>query len=186
MASLAWVHRHRRLLIGLTAAGAALLVFVLIWFQPQKLFIDDRVDEPAPVAQPRSVPPSATATPDASPTSAPQQVLATGAFRSGEHHTEGRARLLELSDGRRFLRLTDFETSNGPVLVVWLSATAASASDSEVDDAVRLALGGLQGNIGDQNYEIPKGTDLSRYRSVVIWCARFRVAFGSAPLTVAA
>ena len=35
----------------------------------------------------------------------------------------------------------------------------------------------------DQNYPLPDRLDLG-YRSVVIWCARFHVSFGAAPLTV--
>ena len=49
------------------------------------------------------------------------------------------------------------------------------------DDAY-VDLGGLKGNIGDQNYEIPADVDLSQYQSVVIWCDRFNVAFGAADL----
>ena len=36
--------------------------------------------------------------------------------------------------------------------------------------------------MGNQNYELPSGTDLTRFRSVVIWCDRFNSAFGAAPL----
>ncbi|MDH3497546.1 MAG: DM13 domain-containing protein, partial [Gemmatimonadota bacterium] len=46
-----------------------------------------------------------------------------------------------------------------------------------------VGLGGLKGNVGDQNYDIPAGTDLTRYRTVTIWCRRFSVNFGSAPLS---
>ncbi|WP_256794857.1 DM13 domain-containing protein [Terrabacter sp. Ter38] len=35
---------------------------------------------------------------------------------------------------------------------------------------------------GNQNYAVPAGTDLSDLTSVVIWCDRFDVAFGSAPI----
>ena len=38
--------------------------------------------------------------------------------------TEGRARVIELRDGRRYVRFEDFRTSNGPLLRVYLSATA--------------------------------------------------------------
>jgi len=58
------------------------------------------------------------------------------------------------------------------------------ASDAwQYDD--RLHLGELKGNIGDQNYTIGADVDLSRYRSVVIWCERFSVAFGAAAIDVA-
>jgi hypothetical protein len=176
---------RRRFFLGLGAAGVALAVFVLWWFQPQKLFIDDRVDEPVPMARTTAAPAPGdpTAAPGAQRQPAGPAVLATGRFRSGEHHTEGTATILRLADGRRFLRLPDFETSNGPVLVVWLSEADAAASDDENDDATRLDLGGLKGNIGNQNYAVPEGVDLDRYRSVVIWCARFHVTVGAAPLS---
>ena len=37
---------------------------------------------------------------------------------------------------------------------------------------------------GNQNYAIPADVDLAGLRSVVVWCDRFDVAFGSAPLTL--
>jgi hypothetical protein len=46
----------------------------------------------------------------------------------------------------------------------------------------RLELGPLKGNEGDQNYEIPSGTDLSRFQTVSIYCERFNANFGAAPL----
>ncbi len=45
-----------------------------------------------------------------------------------------------------------------------------------------LNLGPLKGNIGSQNYTIPTEADLAGFRSVVIWCRRFAVGFGVAPL----
>jgi hypothetical protein len=52
------------------------------------------------------------------------------------------------------------------------------------DDAFHN-LGRLQGNIGDQNYEIPADLSLDTYASVVVWCDRFDSAFGAADLPVA-
>ena len=43
--------------------------------------------------------------------------------------------------------------------------------------------GHLKANRGDQNYVIPAGTDIASFRSAVIWCVRFKVGFGVAPLT---
>lgn len=45
-----------------------------------------------------------------------------------------------------------------------------------------VSLGRLKGNIGAQNYELPAGTDLGRYHSVVIYCQRFHVVFATATL----
>jgi len=46
-------------------------------------------------------------------------------------------------------------------------------------------LGRLKGNIGDQQYDIPAGTDLSRYATVVIMCRAFTVGFARARLIAA-
>jgi len=38
------------------------------------------------------------------------------------------------------------------------------------------------GNEGDQNFEIPSDTDLSKFQTVSIYCERFNANFGAAPL----
>ena len=113
---------------------------------------------------------------------APQPVAErSGTFISREHGTTGSATVYRLGDGRRVLRLEDLDTSNGPTLVVYLSANPADGPNGAFDDGY-IDLGGLKGNIGDQNYEIPDDIDPGQYRSVVIWCDRFNVAFGAAEL----
>ncbi|MCB1018203.1 MAG: DM13 domain-containing protein, partial [Acidimicrobiales bacterium] len=72
-------------------------------------------------------------------------------------------------------------TDNGPDLNVYLSTAPADADEGAFDDDF-VDLGDLQGNIGDQNYEVPADVDLDRYQTVVIWCVRFGVAFGAATL----
>lgn len=109
-------------------------------------------------------------------------MLAEGAFQGLEHPTSGTAQLLDLADGRRFLRLENLDTSNGPDLRVYLSEIPAS-DDWYAYGERFIDLGPLKGNRGDQNYEVPAGTDLSAYQSAVIWCRRFTVGFGVAPLT---
>ena len=64
---------------------------------------------------------------------------------------------------------------------MYLSTADPDAPAGEFDDDF-IDLGDLKGNIGPQNYEIPEGVDLSRYKTVVIWCVRFGVAFGAAEL----
>ena len=166
---------------------AALAVFVLVWFQPQKLFVDDRVDQAVPAARPTPsttaggaaapAPPAATTT-----TVPPPPVdLAAGGFVSLDHATAGTARIIALADGRRFVRLEGFETENGPDLYVYLSTNPAGGPEGAFDDDV-VNLGRLQGNIGDQNYELHADVDPARFASVVVWCDRFDSAFGAADL----
>ena len=108
-------------------------------------------------------------------------VVSTGEFFSGEHTTHGTALVVALPDGSVVLRLEDLDTSNGPDLRVVLSPDEASDS---WDYGGRLILDELKGNIGDQNYVIESGIDLTAHRSVVIWCERFSVAFGAAAIDV--
>jgi hypothetical protein len=105
--------RRRRVRIAGTVAVLALVglvAFVLVWFQPQKLVIDDRVDEAPPAAE--------VVAPGASPATAAPAVrtLSAAPFRSHEHATAGRARVIELPGRRRFVRFEGFRTSNGPLL----------------------------------------------------------------------
>jgi Electron transfer DM13 len=92
----------------------------------------------------------------------------------GIHNAEGVAKVIALNDGTYVLRLENFKATNGPDLYVYL-ATDKSASDI-------VNLGRLKGNIGNQNYPIPDGTDLTKYNTVLIWCKAFSVLFGSAQL----
>ncbi len=49
-----WITRHKGITAAIVATACAGLVFVLVWFQPQALFIDDVVDETLPQATPVS------------------------------------------------------------------------------------------------------------------------------------
>jgi hypothetical protein len=166
-------------------AGAGVLAVIvavtLIWFQPQKLLYDQRVDEGLPTA---SEPASAAGSGSTAAT-APPAVLATGTFISREHPTQGTARVQRLADGQVIVRFEDFATSNGPVLVVWLSQNPAHGPDGAFDDQY-VSLGPLKGNVGDQNYPVPAGVDATAYTSVVVWCDRFHVSFGAADLVPSA
>ncbi len=107
--------------------------------------------------------------------------VAVGDFVDRSHPTEGQAVVLSDGTEQRFLRFEDFRTDNGPDLVVWLSTAPSDAPAGDFDDDF-VSLGELKGNVGPQNYEIPADVDLERYQTVLVWCRRFGVAFGAAPL----
>lgn len=92
----------------------------------------------------------------------------------GIHNAEGTAKVLSLDDAK-ILRLEDFKATNGPDLYVYL------ATDEKATDYV--SLGPLKANIGNQNYQIPEGTDLSKYDTALVWCKQFSVLFGHASLS---
>jgi hypothetical protein len=165
----------RKMLIG-TAAVAATAAAVVAWylFRPELLFINSTVSEALPVRA-------------AEPTAAPvSSVLAKGDFHSVAHSSKGVATVHRLGDGSRVLRLTDFETSNGPALHVYLVAAADAADSKSVSNADTRDLGVLKGNKGDQNYDLSADIDLAKYRAVTIWCQRFAVNFATAPLAAPA
>ena len=147
--------------------GAALVVGVVGWylFRPERAFIDRTVSE---------------ALPEADPTAGAEVVL-SGTFHSNAHETRGTATVYRLSNGRLVLRFTDFETSNGPDVQIYLVASTDVTDQSDVDKGF-INLGAMKGNVGDQNYNLPAGVDLSTYRAASVWCRRFAVNFGAAPL----
>ncbi|MFI5527017.1 DM13 domain-containing protein [Kitasatospora sp. NPDC051853] len=182
------------ILAVLSLALLAVLAGGLITFQPWKAFTDTTVDEALPTAPaapttttPAATPPAGrTTNPSPPASSAASTDLGRGSFVSGEHTTTGRARLIRLADGSAVLRLEDLATSEGPDVRVYLSTRPAAESklDNLGPDAVELSR--LKGNLGNQNYAVPAGTDLTRFHSAVIWCKRFSVGFGAADLTTTA
>jgi hypothetical protein len=152
-----------RVLVALGVVGAALVAVGLALTQPWKLWVDETVDDVAPVA--------AVAAPAPQPTR----------FVSLDHGTTGDLVVLIDDGGNRFVRLADLATDNGPDLKVYLSANPVDGPEGAFDDDA-VELGRLKGNIGSQNYRVPDDVDLTRFRSVVIWCDRFDSAFGAAPL----
>lgn len=184
--------RRRTVAIALGGVLSVVLVVGAVLFQPWLLFVDDEVDEPDdPSAVVGTAPGGLTDT--ALPSPAVEErtrvELASGDFIDAEHGTRGSAAIYRRSDGSRFLRIEGLDTSNGPDLHVWLT-DQRSGGDCEgclsswgiYDDGDYVRLGRLKGNQGDQGYEIPDEAELGSVRSVVIWCDRFNVAFGTAAL----
>ena len=159
-----WIGRNRWIL----ALIAIPLVTVAWWeFRPEKLFINEKVSEAAPFVA-----------------SGEAQPIYTGVLEGKAHPTSGRATIYQSPDGKSYLRLSDFVTSNGPdVHVVLLKADekalAGVAVTGELD---KVELGSLKGNQGDQNYDLPAATDLNKYQTVAIYCERFHVIFGTSQL----
>jgi hypothetical protein len=144
-------------------------VFIAAWwaFRPEKLWVNERVNEPAPFAS----------------TLDPQPIY-TGRLEGKAHQTSGRATIYKSSDGKQYLRLTDFTTSNGPDVHVLLARSDDQGLQQEIvkGNLDSVELGSLKGNQGDQNYDLPAATDLAKYRAAVIYCERFHAIFGLARL----
>lgn len=184
------VRRHK-IFAGVTVLLVAAMVAVgAALFQPWRLFTSSTLNEALPVV-PASVEPAASAeasvnptapsTPAANPSTAPV-VLGAGSFQSQEHGTSGLAQLLRLPDGSHVVRLENLASSDGPDVKVWLSSLEAGGDWFKYRSGRYVDLGPVKATHGNQNYTVPAGTDITGLSSVVLWCDRFSVAFGSAPL----
>jgi hypothetical protein len=159
-----WLSRRKWIL---AVSGLPILVGAWWAFRPEKLWINQKVSEPAPFAA-----------------STDPQPLYTGRLEGKAHQTSGRGTIYKTSDGRQYLRLTDFSTSNGPDVHVIL---ARSDDENLTQEIVKgqldsVELGSLKGNQGDQNYDLPASVDLQKYNAAVIYCERFHAVFGVARL----
>lgn len=132
------------------------------------------VASPAPTAPPTSAP---AASPTPEPTPFAPVTVASGRFEGTDefHFGRGTASIIEVEPGRYHLRLDDFSVRNGPDLYVYLS----TAADDYADDAVEVGL--LKATDGSFGYDLPAGTDPSRFRSAIIWCKQFSHLFAVAP-----
>jgi hypothetical protein len=151
------------------AAIAVVLVLIFglwYWFRPDRLFTNVRVDEAMPAPQG-----AAAALP-----------IESGTFYTILHPTSGTATIYEMADGTRMLRFTNFDTSNGPEVHVYMVAADDAKDVATVERAGFVDLGAIKGNVGDQNYILPGDLDMAKYRAVSIWCKRFSVNFGAAAL----
>jgi hypothetical protein len=151
---------------GTFLATAALCTAAFAWTSLR----DKTVNEKVPVAVPAS-----SVTKNAPK---PQNVaLAAGPFKvADEGSASGTATLIKRAEGGRVLTLTRFAVNNGPDLRVYLVPGDGKDTGKHID------LGGLKGNKGNQKYDVPGSADVAKYKTVVIWCRAFSVAFARATL----
>ena len=185
-------------------AAAVILGAPIAWYLGSPLFISRTVNEPFPAAFPMSagatVPEGMaqqqvedtmmkaskenTSASEAMP-SGSASVVARGTFRGADdfHKGEGTATLYRVGQDI-VLRLDPFKVTNGPDLHVILTKTPAPKSRRDVDEGY-VEVAKLKGNVGSQNYALPKGVLLADYHAVVIYCKPFHVVFATAALQAA-
>ncbi len=101
------------------------------------------------------------------------EVVKQGQFTGFDkiHTGSGTASVISIGD-KNYIRFEeDFVVNNGPDLYVGLGQNGSYIKGSE--------LGVLKGNVGSQNYELPKGVSPEE---VWIWCKAFSVPFAKAVL----
>jgi len=156
-------HRYR------TAIVATLVVAVAAaaWYLGSPLFLISYADEAPPTT---TILPAAGSVPTTEETPVAARVLTRGELGSVDslHNGTGEVRLLEVGTSR-FLRFESVAITNAPDIHIYLSTDTGGRYVEENT----LYLGALRATTGSFNYQIPAGTALERYRSVVVWCRNF-------------
>jgi hypothetical protein len=118
-----------------------------------------------------------------------ETILQTGSFYPVVHVGSGTVKIVQKTNGKRVLRLENFTTDNGPVIYVWLSTAtlpkSSAAVSTNVGDYEQIGdpiPAGTSYPIASQDFDIPDAVNLSTFKSVVIWCVKFKVNFASAAL----
>ena len=237
-----------RVKVAVAVVIVALGVFVIAYFEPHKLFIDEVVDEafpapaaiattaaeatPATAAPTTTTPPTTTAPDDPATTTAattqptaidPEPgsdsatedppvtttssttttaavttttaaptttttvpegpvLLSVSEWISIGHPGTGTVLVYRQPDGSHVVRFEDLDVSNGPDLLVILSAAPLVDDRAAYSEAAYLSLGDLKGNQGNQNYIVPAEVNLDEYQTVAIWCRRFNYTFNAAEI----
>jgi hypothetical protein len=189
-------HRGKRNIRLIIAIIVLIPILALAWWLGSPLFISKSVSEDFPVvaggvtaAEIEQVMTIMAKTneemnEDMPAMTAAPTLLASGTLRDGEsfHKGSGQVNIYQLEDDSYLLRLENLSVTNGPALHVYLSEHANPMNGNDVDTNGFVDLGSLKGNMGNQNYDIPAGTDLSKIKSVVIYCKTFHVMFSVASL----
>ncbi|BAZ02025.1 hypothetical protein NIES37_60330 [Tolypothrix tenuis PCC 7101] len=122
-----------------------------------------------------------TDTPKAATENVASSGAGLGAFKAGEHPTQGKVKVVS-EQGKRFLEFDgDFKTDQGPDLYVILYRTDKPPI-SGIKEKDYLSIAPLQKTSGTQRYALPENVKLGEYKSVAVWCRKFNATFGYAPL----
>lgn len=85
--------------------------------------------------------------------------------------------------GKTYVRLSpDFQTRNAPDLKLFLSPRLAADVTGKTAVSGSLQIAPLQSNKGEQVYELPAGTNLAGYKSILIHCEAYTKLWAAADL----
>jgi hypothetical protein len=111
-------------------------------------------------------------------------IVATGDFdrKDDVHYANGQALIVKQTDGTHALRLQDLDAANGPDLYIYLSEHRDPTNSEQLHEGQDHNLGSLKATTGSFNYTIDPSIDISKVKSVVIYCRAFSVIFSVAAL----
>lgn len=146
----------------------ALVLAFGLWyaFRPEKLFVNKKVNEPAPATLGQLTP------------------LYTGSFHRDARDTSGRATVYQQPNGSRLLTLSNFSTANAAGLTVILldGSSMADGQQFTPGDSKHRDIGEIKASEGEQNYALPADVDIKQFNTVAIYSAGLHTVFGAAKL----
>ncbi|HUR23678.1 MAG TPA: DM13 domain-containing protein [Acidimicrobiales bacterium] len=135
---------------------------------PWKATVEQQVDTPLIEAAPAGL--------------ASAKVLGTAKVYNVDREGQGTAKIYELPNGTRLIRLEDFFVSINSDLEIRLSELPNPKTTDETAKAPFKVVAPLKATVGTMNYEVPKDIDVSKYQSIVIWCEITRNAYAAAAI----
>ncbi|MDJ0663094.1 MAG: DM13 domain-containing protein [Acidimicrobiia bacterium] len=201
----------RRFKWPIIGAGAVVLVVGFLLFRPDKLFVDDTVNESLsdafPVAAADTQSSSTTTTTTTTTTTAAPAEADESETASTDTTTTTTTTLPPEPAGPVAIGTGSFygidHSAEGTATVyelegdfvlrfeddtdiqngpdLWVWVLAADSYDGG-DPGEFIELGKIKGNVGGQNYELPPEFDPEVHQFVLIWCKRFSVPFAASPL----
>lgn len=125
--------------------------------------------EPVSTAPPLTTPVTVVATVD----TVGQKMLYTGTLMGTNNYTvSGTVSVFEKA-GKRTLVFTNFRSSNGPDLRIYVAENTAARNFVELTKLT---------NSGNFTLDLPASVDPAKQNFVLIWCKAFSVPFGNAEL----
>ena len=109
-------------------------------------------------------------------------LLSSSEWISLGHPGTGTVLVYRQPDGSHVIRFENLDVSNGPDLLVILSASPLVDDRGAYSAVEYLSLGDLKGNQGNQNYEVSADVSLDDFQTVAIWCRRFNYTFNAADI----
>jgi hypothetical protein len=104
------------------------------------------------------------------------KVLYQGVLTGGELGDQARGDVtVEKLGAVYYLVFKNFTSNNGPDVHVYFSKTIGS---NAMPPTEYMDLGFLKYTSGTFNYPLPAGPDVTNYKYVLVWCARYRIQFG--------
>lgn len=110
--------------------------------------------------------------------------ISTGVIKGvgGNYIGEGNVNIVKDDSGKHILELSDFTSTAGPDLKVFLVEGSSLKDGNDVIAGNHVNLGVLKSTSGAQSYVLPEGVDPSNFGSVAIFCEKYTVLFSSADL----